>query len=349
MILKDQIKTLNYSAHAIEELRGIAMLYKRFAPQSAIAMERLIGLLQESVKFLLPNCCDIIDPEDLKQSHIDMARLPYPCVAFESSYERQDDIVQIGDFDQSPATKRIALCWEAVPGYEIVPGLYKILDMYPEGGVFVVPIYWGPKDAKWTAALGGSFFPYNNRLRKVPIDGTLPISQIANSALMEAGLGKSNAMQYLCEPFYLFPELFDHAVEQFGSIEKAYASISIDSRDETMALIQACSVMNCANVATSEIHASSALNKKRTANGKQPFFTYKVLEITEERKETKKGVGGLDHSSPRMHLRRGHLRRLENKAVWVRPALINAESTSGAVFKDYAIKGMIKGDEVILK
>lgn len=337
--MKDQIHTLNYSAHAIEELRDVATSYRRFAPQSAVVLERLIVLLEESVKFLLPNCSDIIDPEDLKQAHIDMARLPYPCVAFEASYERKDDIDQIGEFVQSPATKRIALCWEAVPGYEVIPGLYSILEHFPEGGVFIVPIYWGPRDAKWTVALGGSFFPYQNELRKVKLDGPLnPVSQIANSALIEAGLGKVNAKEYACEPFYLFPEFFQSAIDQYGSVEMAYANISVDSRDETMMLIQACSVLNCANVTTSDIPAPISLNKKRTTNGKQPFFSYKVLQLTDERKDSKKGVGGSEHSSPRMHLRRGHLRRLENKVVWVRPAIINAESTSGAVFKDYAVK-----------
>lgn len=38
-----------------------------------------------------------------------------------------------------------------------------------------------------------------------------------------------------------------------------------------------------------------------------------------------------------MHLRRGHLRQLERKVVWVRPAMVNAESTRGVVHKDYGV------------
>ena len=45
----------------------------------------------------------------------------------------------------------------------------------------------------------------------------------------------------------------------------------------------------------------------------------------------------LTHTSPRMHLRRGHLRQLERKVVWVRPAMINAESTRGVVHKYYGV------------
>ena len=78
-------------------------------------------------------------------------------------------------------------------------------------------------------------------------------------------------------------------------------------------------------------------HKKRQASGKQPFFTYKVLELTEERKASDHREFGGHHTSPHMHLRRGHLRQLERKVVWVRPAMINAESTRGVVHKDYGV------------
>lgn len=100
-------------------------------------------MLRESVKFLLPNCCDLIDPDELRQAHLDLLRLPYPLVAFEAPWEKgEDGLRQVGEFPQTPATKRIALCWEASPKYEVVPGLNEILSHFPQGGVFVVPIYW---------------------------------------------------------------------------------------------------------------------------------------------------------------------------------------------------------------
>jgi hypothetical protein len=51
-----------------------------------------------------------------------------------------------------------------------------------------------------------------------------------------------------------------------------YRKVELYSRDETMMLIQACSVINCANITTAEIHAPATLNKKRQEKGKQPFF-----------------------------------------------------------------------------
>jgi hypothetical protein len=85
------------------------------------------------------------------------------------------------------------------------------------------------------------------------------------------------------------------------------------------------------------VPAPAPLNKKRQASGKQPFFSYKVLQLVAERAAPGHAAAGGERASPRLHLRRGHLRRLEHKTVWVRPAMINAGSTHGSVLKDYGI------------
>jgi len=335
----DQIQTLNYCAHAIEDLRELEAILRSTAPESAEVFRRLIDMLQHSVKFILPNCCNLIDPDELRQAHLDLTRLPFPCVAFEASWETEDDIEQLGEFQQTPATKRIALCWDANSEYEPLPGLNSVLSAFPEGGVFVVPIYWTPEHRRWTVALGGSFVPYENTLRKVKLDEALPASLIAHAATIEAGLTKPNAKQFRSEPFYLLPEFYEKTLAVYeGNREKVYAQIILDSRDEVQTVVQACSVINCANVTTAELHASPALNKKRQENGKQPFFYYKVLQLSDERREAGKGGAGGSHGSPRMHLRRGHLRRREGKVIWVRPTMVNAGSNAGVVMKDYAVQ-----------
>lgn len=76
--------------------------------------------------------------------------------------------------------------------------------------------------------------------------------------------------------------------------------------------------------------------KKRSANGKVPFFDYKVLTInTKEASPTKNGITGT-HACPRQHLRRGHIRRLKNKHVWVNSCVVG-DATKGMVKKDYNI------------
>ena len=335
----EQIQPLNYSAHAIEDLSAFAGTLRHLAPQSAHVLDRLIDMLRQSVKFILPNCCELIDPDDMKQTHLDLVRLPFPCVAFEAPWDKgADALQQVGEFRQTLATKRIALCWEALPEYELLSGLYSILSAFPEGGAFIVPIYWGPEHKTWTVALGGTFLPYDNTMDARTSENTLPASRIAHAAAIEAGLAKANAKQFRAEPFYLLPELYDQVLASYGGDrEKAYAQIMLDSRDETMMLVQACSVMNCANVGTATIEPPAALNKKRLASGKQPFFSYKVLQLTGEGKASSGGDAGGSHASPRTHLRRGHLRRLPNKTVWVRPTMVGVSPDAGFVVKDYAV------------
>lgn len=336
----DQVQTLNYCAHAIEDLHGIATSWQDMAPKSARVIRRLTDMLEHSVKFILPNCCDLIDPTELRQAHLDLMRLPYPCVAFEIPWKKETEGPSyVGDFQQTPATKRIALCWEPSPEYELLPGLNDVPKLFPEGGVFILPIYWAPEFNKWMVGLGGGFVPYANKLHDMPLDKSMPATNIAYTALIEAGQApKSHTKQFRSEPFYLLPEFFEKTVSTYGNKEKAFAQIILDSHDETMVLIQACSVINCANVTTADIIAPAALNKKRQANGKQPFFSYKVLQLSDDPRSAGKGVAGGQHASPRMHLRRGHLRRLESKVVWVRPAMINAESKRGIILKDYAVQ-----------
>ncbi|HEU4458814.1 MAG TPA: hypothetical protein VFR90_06800 [Methylibium sp.] len=335
----EQIQPLNYCAHAIEDLLEFARGVQPMAPKSAHVHDRLVDMLCNSVKFLLPNCCDLIDPDDMKQAHLDLVRLPFPCVAFEAPWDKGDDgVLDLGDFPQTPATKRIALCWEARPEYELLPGLNDILEAFPEGGIFVMPIYWGPEYKRWTAALGGSFVPYDNEVRSMTLEQSLPASRIANAAAIEAGLAKPHGKQFRAEPFYLLPEFYEQMLAGFGgNLEKVFAQIMLDSRDETMMLVQACSVINCANVGTATIEPAAALNKKRLASGKQPFFTYKVLQLTGEGKAAEHSGAGGTHAGPRMHLRRGHLRRLQSKVIWVRPTMVGASSEAGFVVKDYAI------------
>ena len=271
----DQVQPLNYCAHAIEDMRELETILRGAAPESARVFRRLIDMLKHSVKFILPNCCDLIDPSELRQAHLDLTRLPFPCVAFEAPWEKEDGIEQLGEFQQTPATKRIALCWEASPEYELLPGLNSILDAFPEGGVFVLPIYWGPEHRRWTVALGGSFVPYENTMQDMKLEESLPASRIAHAATIEAGLTKSKAKHFRAEPFYLLPEFYEKTLAAYGgNREKAYAQIILDSRDEVQTVVQACSVINCANVTTAEVSAPAALNKKRQEKGKQPFFSY---------------------------------------------------------------------------
>jgi hypothetical protein len=50
---------------------------------------------------------------------------------------------------------------------------------------------------------------------------------------------------------------------------------------------------------------------------------------------TNKASGGT-HASPRVHLRRGHIRRLPGKNIWVNATIVG-NSDLGVVIKDYSV------------
>ena len=92
-------------------------------------------------------------------------------------------------------------------------------------------------------------------------------------------------------------------------------------------------------LARGDIAAIEQQGKKREAKGKVPFFTYKVLTLKPSKRSSGEGLGGT-HASPRVHLRRGHIRRLPDKRIWVNGCVVGDKS-KGMVVKDYAVPAII--------
>lgn len=96
--------------------------------------------------------------------------------------------------------------------------------------------------------------------------------------------------------------------------------------------------LQCSNVVEADQVAEPKLNKSRVKKGKQPFFNYKVLTIDTQKNRSGKAdsvsAGGRSHSSPRAHLRRGHIRRLEDKNIWVNPCVVGDKDF---LSKDYKV------------
>lgn len=71
-----------------------------------------------------------------------------------------------------------------------------------------------------------------------------------------------------------------------------------------------------------------------------PFDTYHILTVDVPGKPGVTGAGlGGSHRSPREHLRRGHIRRLDSGArIWVNACVVAAGKGAGVVRKDYALQ-----------
>lgn len=77
-------------------------------------------------------------------------------------------------------------------------------------------------------------------------------------------------------------------------------------------------------------------NQRKIAKGKTPTYSWHTVVI--DGKSLKCESQGGTHSSPRLHDRRGHSRRLpDGRIVWVKPCKVGSASL-GAVFHDYEVK-----------
>jgi hypothetical protein len=98
------------------------------------------------------------------------------------------------------------------------------------------------------------------------------------------------------------------------------------------------SVLNCSNVKRVKNDPSIQLQKARKKRGKLPLYSYWTLHIDLPTTHDKGLPHGGTHSSPRVHLRRGHIRRyLPGKWCWVQPCVVGNKSL-GMVSKDYFVK-----------
>lgn len=95
--------------------------------------------------------------------------------------------------------------------------------------------------------------------------------------------------------------------------------------------------LQCSNIHILETPPKATFvhqNKKNTL----PFDSYHILVI--ESKIDKTGLNinrGGSHASPREHLRRGHVRRLQDgRHIWVNACVVNP-GTKGKVIKDYTL------------
>ncbi len=114
-----------------------------------------------------------------------------------------------------------------------------------------------------------------------------------------------------------------------------------DASDEAFTLIHLLAALNVDQGRCETLPAPEKLNKKRAKKDRVPLFEYKILDIVVEvmqaDKAAKKPHQGGTHASPRMHKRRGHVRRLRSgRATWVRDTIVGKPGT-GAVEKEYSV------------
>jgi len=94
-------------------------------------------------------------------------------------------------------------------------------------------------------------------------------------------------------------------------------------------------VLNCSNVATEIVEPSKPLNAKRARTGKPLICSYHILVLKKNQKRSLHCPAVGDYkNSPRIHLRRGHIKRRKTGTFWWDPHVVG-DRTRGIVVKDY--------------
>ena len=94
--------------------------------------------------------------------------------------------------------------------------------------------------------------------------------------------------------------------------------------------------LSCTNVEATIHQAASPKNAQRIKSHKLPIYETKVLTIKAGSHTKTEGTRTGTHASPRQHLRRGHIRRLDSGNIWVNSCVVGAKE-NGVIDKSYKI------------
>ena len=150
----------------------------------------------------------------------------------------------------------------------------------------------------------------------------------------------SNLNMWALMPFYAVIESFEN-IKVFEMGEKTedkgkLQSMAQVSADLILIMKELINALSCRNVEQTIIQkCDAALNARRINKGKLPLCEERILTIKVNVKQvigTRTGT----HSSPRQHLRRGHIRRLETGNIWVNACVVGS-SKKGVIKKSYNV------------
>ena len=108
--------------------------------------------------------------------------------------------------------------------------------------------------------------------------------------------------------------------------------------DDLMSICNLCLMLGLKNVSTKGVNPDVKLNKARAARGNLPFYSYHVLKVDNEVWDKHEHANSKEFYGRRAHLRRGHIRRLQDgRRVFVKSAMVKG-SILGFVDKEYHLK-----------
>lgn len=334
----------NYSTHAIEDLMEMMNVLEGAHPKFAKDKKTHLlvkRLLETGEKFLLPEGGRLID-YDAGAEGLENLRLPFPIVVIEYPVSLSDEGKGSEDTGGGEvSSKRIIIAHD----FEKANGK-KSLAVYVLGYI-----------DRWKAwAMGPAIlvYEYGSVIEMVSLDEAPSGSMnkgVRERLVDDMKKRKSTKIPlFRCQVLIGCPRTFDKLREKNGwSEEKMEQELLWEMTGDLGIIVELANVLNCSNVETVSTFPSEALNKKRKKKGKIPFFSFRVLTIKPGKTVIRNSRGELEERrvSPRQHLRRGHIRRLDSEhykekrgqRIWIQPQLIG-DLGKGVVEKDYRVERM---------
>jgi hypothetical protein len=311
------ITAKNYAAQAELGLRRWAKLvkgtYENWQVDSFIA-EQLANDIGNAVHFALPDGGKLLDDEwkGLQEQEI---RLPYKCITIEYFVKESEESTSA--FAVSDVPKRLLFATEVDMSTFEKPGMEKIKRYYErfeqENMIQMWVVNCREKKSK-------NWFP-------MPLSVVIP-RKFEN-------LGKNIVRS---APVISFPGLYKETERRYGEKYAREASVH-DVGPEMHALLNMIEALTCSNIETETIEEiDERKNNRRMKSGKLPIYETKRLVLKVPKSTTARGnCIRSDRSSPRQHLRRGHIRRIfGDRRIWVNSCVVG-DATKGIVQKDYAL------------
>jgi hypothetical protein len=305
----------NYSAQAVRDLKEWSSeADRRRQPKTALSLRTVAELLgTRSVKFALPEGgCLFSIRKPFLADDADLLKLPFPVIALEYFVSRADGWTD--PLAPAYAPERICLAW----------------THEGEGsasGVMVVPLWRASPKYGWVMGSAAIFIPYKQ--------SGLTTDRMYFGA-PDSFKGIRSDLKFNLIP--LLVEEFDQRTRKLG-LRRVAKECYLDAMDEMNALLEFLLALSCTNVSIRDASQQipERLNKKRLAKGKLPIFTYKTLDIVIPRHiESHPEEANSSRQRPRVHLRRGHIRKLQTGSrIWVNACVVG--SNRGIVHKDYRL------------
>lgn len=297
---------LNYLRNAIPDCLKSAAYYEKETPDYVSKVKQILAEAKAAPKFVLPDNGKVFD--DRFRGLPDDFRLPYPSIVIEYVCRLEGGLVEdrFGKEVTHAAPERIIVAQQTAENSILVAS---IICIHARGHVF-----WAMQPFVAEIIPRAQLSEADQARVAVPsfVEGRPGITQAAN----------------------VMHDLGGRAFKDFGPAWEEHAFY--DMNDECNAVLELIEALSCSNVSHEALPVRKQ-NKSSAKRGSLPFDEYRVLtvRISSVGKDGIPTILPFDRRTPREHLRRGHIRNLQDgRRIWVNSTVVNAHVGS-RINKDY--------------